>query len=268
MKKIRVIVMDMDGTLLTSEKIVTEHTKEVLRKAKEKGYRIGIASGRPLIGIQRSIESLGIDDIIQFMVASNGAQMYDIEKEKEYGFYQLEPDVISEIIDLYSPFDLNAYVYQGATCYAYRNDSIIRRAAKNNHLDIHLCNLKKEITKPQSKLVLSTPPEKMKKVEKFYESHKSDRYRAFKSQADMFEFVNPKLSKVYGIEEYCREYGYTLDEVIAFGDTTNDLEMIRECGVGVCMCNGTDDVKVAADIITERSNDEDGLAYVIERELL
>lgn len=264
MKQIRVIVMDMDGTLLTSDKIVTEYTKKILRKMKEKGYRIGIASGRPLIGIMRTVEALGIDDIIQFMVASNGAQMYDIEKEKEYDFYQLEPEIIHEIIDLYSPFDLNPYVYQGASCYAYKNDSIIQRAAKNNHLDIQLCDMKKEITKPQSKLVLSTPPEKMADVEAFYECHKSDRYRAFKSQADMFEFVHPKLSKVYGIESYCKEYGYTLDEVISFGDTTNDLEMVRECGVGVCMCNGTDDVKKAADIITEKSNDEDGVAQVLE----
>ena len=125
-----------------------------------------------------------------------------------------------------------------------------------------------EVKTPQSKIVLSTAPEKMESIEEFYSKNLSEKYRAFKSQADMFEFVNPKLSKVYGIEEYCWEYGYTLDEVIAFGDTTNDLEMIKECGVGVCMCNGTDDVKVAADIITERSNDEDGLAYVIERELL
>lgn len=63
--------------------------------------------------------------------------------------------------------------------------------------------MKKEVTTPQSKLVLSTPPEKMESVEKFYEEHKSEKYRAFKSQADMFEFVHPKLSKVYGIRYYC-----------------------------------------------------------------
>lgn len=263
MKQIRVIVMDMDGTLLTSDKIVTDYTKEILRSMKRNGYRIGIASGRPLIGIKRTIEALGIDDIVQFMVASNGAQLYDIEKDRESDFYQLEPDVIHEIIELYKPFELNPYVYQGDSCYAYKNDGTIERAAKNNHLKIHICDMEKEVTSPQSKLVLSTPPEKMKAVEAFYECHKSDKYRAFKSQEDMFEFVHPMLSKVYGIEAYCREYGYNLDEVIAFGDTTNDLEMVRDCGTGVCMCNGTDDVKAVADIITENSNDEDGLAHVL-----
>ena len=51
---------------------------------------------------------------------------------------------------------------------------------------------------------------------------------------------------------------------MSFGDTSNDIEMIRECGIGVCMCNGTDDAKEVADIISDYSNDEDGLAKVIE----
>ena len=108
----------------------------------------------------------------------------------------------------------------------------------------------------------------MKQVEAFYEEHKSDRYRAFKSQADMFEFVHPGLSKVYGIKYYCSQHGYNISEAAAFGDTTNDIEMLKECGTGVCMCNGTEDARRAADIITKYSNDEDGLAKELESILM
>lgn len=260
MLDLHVIVMDMDGTLLNNKKIVTDYTKSVLMEMRKKGVRIGIASGRPILGVKRTVEDLGISDIIQFMVASNGAEFYDTEDCEEKDFYKLDVDTIFEIINFYEPFNLNPYVYQGGDCYALRNDSTIERAARNNHLGIHLCDMKKEITTPQSKLVLSTPPEKMEEVERFYEGHKSDKYRAFKSQVDMFEFVHPKLSKVYGIKYYCEKYGYDISQVVSFGDTTNDLEMINECGVGVCMLNGTDDVKEVADIITMFSNDDDGLA--------
>ena len=108
----------------------------------------------------------------------------------------------------------------------------------------------------------------MKQVEAFYEEHKSDKYRAFKSQADMFEFVHPELSKIYGIKYYCGQHGYNISEAAAFGDPTNDIEMLKECGTGVCMCNGTEDARQAADIITKYNNDEDGLAKELESILL
>ena len=265
MSDLHVIVMDMDGTLLNDNKEVSEYTKNVLRRQKEKGMKIGIASGRPILGVRRTVENLGLSDIIQFMVASNGAELYDVSDGEERGFFKLDVNTIFEIIDTYKHFDLNPYVYQGGDCYAVRNDSTIERAAKNNFLGIHLCDMRKEVTTPQSKLVLSTPPEKMSDVEKFYEAHKSEKYRAFKSQTDMFEFVHPELSKVYGIKYYCEKYGYDISKVIAFGDTTNDLEMVDECGVGVFMFNGTYDVKAVADIITEFSNDDDGLAKELEK---
>lgn len=104
----------------------------------------------------------------------------------------------------------------------------------------------------------------MEQVEAFYEMHKSEYYRAFKSQADMFEFVHPELSKVYGISYYCSQHGYSIEEAAAFGDTTNDIEMLMGCGTGVCMCNGTEDAKHAADIVTKYSNDENGLARELE----
>lgn len=264
MGNIKLIIMDMDGTLLTSEKIVSHYTKNLLEKLNADGYRFGIASGRPMAGLKRTVKALGIDNVVSFMTGSNGAELYDVCNGEEKCFYQLEPVIIDEIINLYAPFGLNPYVYQGENCYAYKNDSTIERAAKNNHLGIVLCNLKEEIKTPQSKLVLSTPPEKMQQVEAFYEEHKSDKYRAFKSQADMFEFVHPGLSKVYGIRYYCSQHGYNISETVAFGDTTNDIEMLKECGLGVCMCNGTEDARLAADIITKYNNDEDGLAKELE----
>ena len=150
----KVIVMDMDGTLLNDDKKVTEYTKSVLRDMKKRGMRIGIASGRPIIGVKRTVENLGISDIIQFMIASNGAELFDVEDKEKKDFYKLDVDTIFEIIDEYEQFDLNPYVYQGEDCYAARNDSTIERAARNNHLGIHLCDMKKEVTTPQSKFCL------------------------------------------------------------------------------------------------------------------
>lgn len=130
MSDLHVIVMDMDGTLLNDNKEVSEYTKNVLRRQKEKGMKIGIASGRPILGVRRTVENLGLSDIIQFMVASNGAELYDVSDGEERGFFKLDVNTIFEIIDTYKHFDLNPYVYQGGDCYAVRNDSTIERAAE------------------------------------------------------------------------------------------------------------------------------------------
>lgn len=263
-KDIKIVVTDMDGTLLTSDKTVSSYTKNLLKRLHEEGYKLGIASGRPIVGLKRTVAALGIESYINFMTGSNGAELYDVDKDTENCFYQLEPEIIDEIINLYKPFELNPYVYQGDKCYAYKSDYVLERAAKNNQLGVVLCNLKEAIKTPQSKLVFGTPPEKMAQVEAFYAEHKSDKYRAFKSQEDMFEFVHFELSKVYGIAYYCKQNGYTIEQVVSFGDTTNDIEMIKECGTGVCMCNGTEDAKCVADIVTKYSNDEDGFAKELE----
>jgi len=161
MGKIKLIIMDMDGTLLNSEKVVSSYTKDLLERLSKEGYKLGIASGRPIIGLKRTVKTLGIDGFINFMTGSNGAELFDADNNQENCFYQLSPEIIDEIINLYAPFGLNPYVYQGENCYAYRNDSTIERAARNNKLGIVLCNLKEEIKKSQSKLVLSTTPEKI-----------------------------------------------------------------------------------------------------------
>ena len=72
--------------------------KKYLISLKKNGYKLGIASGRPIIGVKRSVASLGIEKYIDFMVGSNGAELYDVSSGEENKFYQLEPEIVHEII--------------------------------------------------------------------------------------------------------------------------------------------------------------------------
>lgn len=266
-QKIRIIAADIDGTLVNQEKKVTPRTRAAIQKVRACGMRFGISSGRPIRGLHNNIPIWGLENEVDFIIGSNGAQMYDCRTKKTEEYFKLTAERIFEILDLYEPFDFNPCVYTEDTAYTHRIDSTIERVVKNNQLKLELCNLKDVIVKPQNKLIMVIPDGRMEEVEQFYAAHPSKDYRAFKSQADMFEFVDIHLSKAYGIEQYCRKYGDTLDHVLAFGDTSNDLEMIRDCGIGVCMANGTDDVKAVADAVA-LSNDEDGLACYLEEYVL
>ena len=83
MGKIKLIVMDMDGTLLNSEKVVSSYTKDLLKKLSAEGYKLGIASGRPITGLKRTVKALGIDNVINFMTGSNGAELFDVDNNQE-----------------------------------------------------------------------------------------------------------------------------------------------------------------------------------------
>ena len=104
-------------------------------------------------------------------------------------------------------------------------------------------------------------------VEKFYQDHQDSRYRGVRSTKNLFEFLEPHVSKSFGIERIAKNYGCTLENVCVFGDELNDLEMIRDCGVGVCMANGNLTVKEIANYVTG-SNNEDGIAEFIDKYLV
>ena len=89
-------------------------------------------------------------------------------------------------------------------------------------------------------------------------------YRGFKSQDYLFEFMHPSVSKLGGIEKLAQHLGFNVEEVIAFGDNLNDLEMIQGSGFGVAMINGDPVVKAHAKIIAPH-HDEDGFAHIINQ---
>ena len=84
---------------------------------------------------------------------------------------------------------------------------------------------------------------------------------------DLFEFSNPLLAKDVGIRIICAQMNIDLSQVIAFGDTTNDIEMLKAAGIGVCMANGSDDAKAVADVIGD-SCDNDGIAKYLNENIL
>ena len=83
---------------------------------------------------------------------------------------------------------------------------------------------------------------------------------AFKTQPIMLEFTDKRTDKANALKEYAKMNTLRMDEIMAFGDMTNDNNMLIVSGIGVCLKNGSDDTKDSADLITEHTNNEDGFA--------
>ena len=141
-------------------------------------------------------------------------------------------------------------------------NKVIRR------LDIPLVKteIKAMITKPEIKEMFIVEPAQMPEVEAYYQAHPDPRYIGFKTANDLFEFNHPLLAKDVGLKIIVDVLEITRDEIMAFGDTTNDIEMLKYAKYGICMDNGTQDAKDASVDIAP-SIHENGFAKYIRKHL-
>lgn len=263
-KKYKLVLCDVDGTLLNSKKELTSGTKEAIAALKEQGLYFGIASGRGIGGLQKKVKEWDIENDVDVFVAMNGVQLVDCQTQKQYSYFTLKTAWIKEIMEQYKQFDANPCVYCGDTLLCERKDKLTLEAAFLTSLKLECILFDEFYQCEREKLLYIAEPNVINEIEKYYHiHHQSLEYRGVRTAPHMFEFINKKVSKSYGIKEYCKLKGFSIEEVVAFGDTSNDIEMLQDCGLGICMANGTEDAKQAADSIA-LSNDEEGVAKMIK----
>lgn len=267
MNNIKLIMCDIDGTLLNSNHIITPKTIEAISKLKEHNILFGIATGRTPVGVVDSVEGWGIKDYCDIIMGFNGGMYYDYVTGNIGSAYPIDGKSIAKITEEYAKFPVYFGIYDGHEMHATGDSMYAKRHAIGNKLSFHVNDLQHYKETQAAKLLACGPKEVIDEVEAYYHEHLDPNYRAVRSTPELFEFLNPQLSKTKGIEIIAKNHGFTLENICVFGDEKNDLEMIRDCGIGVCMANGNPLVKEVANYITD-SNDEDGIANFIYQYIL
>lgn len=285
----KMIAVDLDGTMLNTYGEVTENTKRVVKQTIEKGTEVVIASGRSIDSIKSIAEEIGSS---KYMIAGNGAVVYDIKNDKIL-YEKYVPK--SKAIDIIKICEENSIYY----C-IYTNKSIIADSLRYNVLYYYKENLKKEDSKKTNitlveniqKYVEEMKDEKIMKificdntksvfnsiVKKFSEmqdldvlevSHMSRKIIKQGTVEIPIEYYYTEISmknvdKWYAIEFLINKLDIKKEEVMTIGDNTNDKKMIKEAGLGVVMEGSTPVVTELADYITADNNSE-GVAKAIEK---
>lgn len=266
-KDFRLVICDLDNTLVghgMGSKI-TERTQAMIRCLHRHGVRFGIASGRPLDELYAYAKVWDLEREISVLVCLNGSELWDGSTRKVFSYYKMKKEWIKEVIDLLAPFDLNPYIYYQGAFLCKRDDSDVEESARRVHKSLIVANDISELyQEDNAKIMFRVKEDQMEEVERFLEEHPSPYYHGFKTQKTLLEVANRKVSKAYAIEKYCEYHGIALSQVIAFGDTSNDNDMLMAAGTGVSLINGSDDTKAIADDITEHTSDEDGVAIYME----
>lgn len=269
MKDIKLIVCDIDSTLVNSKRELTKKTKDVLEELHKRGVYFAIASGRPIDELKTYAKKWGLSFESDFVIGMNGSELWDEIHQKEYGYYKLKPEWIKEIIELMEPFESNYFIYENGYLLAKKMDEKMEKSAQSSNKDVVIAKEDAEFYKAENaKIMFRVNEELMPEIEEYIRKHPSEHYTGFKTQSTLMEFADKRINKGYALKKLCSMNDFSLEDVIAFGDTTNDNEMLQVSGLGVCMINGSDDTKAIADDITTKSNDEDGVGVYLETHYL
>lgn len=261
------IALDLDGTLLTNEKKISERTKKVLFKAKEKGHLVCIATGRPYRASIQYYKELQLNTPI---VNFNGAFIHH-PTNSAFGTYHSPVDLntAKTIIKKCEALNVKNIMVEIIDDYYLRYyDELFIKTVSLGKNPLNYGNLNM-LLKEEPTTILIQP--QSHQVEKLFELIKSNhanviQQRVWQAPYNIIEIVRAGLNKAVGISKIAKFYNIPRERIIAFGDEENDLEMIEYAGIGVAMKNGVDKVKRAADVVT-KSNEEDGIAEILEEHL-
>ena len=266
---VTMIATDLDGTLLDSHKQVSEETRKVLRELKNRGILFGIASGRPVESGQILVHDWGLENDISFLIGMNGGGLYDMRTKAKHKYYPLSGDKILEIMEHFKDMDVIFQCMLGNDRFVSKSTEKTRAHAKLFCEHEHEVDLQEFLPGREiDKLILFLDPELMPAVRQRATTFSDPAYTSMQTADNLYEYMDPRINKGFGIEKACKHYGITPDHVVAFGDAENDEAMIETVGLGVAMANASDELKKIADVVLKETNDQDGLAHFVENVVL
>lgn len=272
--RIKMIGLDLDGTLLTDKKELTVRTKTALRRALELGITVLVASGRPWMGVPEELREF---PGMRYALTSNGARIIDIKEGKVIEEHLLLPELAFKALAVCGKYDTLQEVYFDGQGYA-QGDQMAN--VEKYHRNPSMCEYMRKTRIPVEDIRKLVEEENrgLDKVQALF-ADMGERARAWKELEEEkglelvgslrynIEINAAGVNKGTGLINLGRRLGIRREEIMAFGDGDNDIAMLREAGFGVAMANAEDQVKEAADYIT-LSNEEEGVAEAIEKLIL
>lgn len=259
----KMVVIDMDMTLLNSNHEISNKTKEVIKKVKDRGIKVVLASGRSYISMLDYAKELDIEDEV---ISLNGAVITNIKANN-----MIKEDYLDEekYIDLMKNLDKTNYTYMIFNAneqfyeknYCKEKIDWIRSISK-----VKLIELKnyKNVSKP---IKLGFQINEESDYNNLIKLPNLNYFKVIKTGYNFVEIVKKETSKWSAVEFLGEKYDIDSKEIIAIGDSENDLEMIKYSGLGIAMNNAYDNIKDISNYVTD-TNDNDGVAKALEKFIL
>lgn len=259
------MIFDIDGTLVNNDHQFSQKIYHILKKLSQKNIMLGLASGRTTGQLKKHLAEWNLSDCFQVLIGINGATLYDGLKDESFEFFKLKKEWMREILEMMSIFNANCHIYDDECSIYLYDDPLVDVYRKQGRKVIIAHTIENMCAHEVPKILYRADIEDSKKMEAYAKERCNENYTVVRTQPNIIEFVCTGCSKAYALEYFCKSHQIPLSDVASFGDTSNDNEMLAISGLGVCMKNGSEDTKKIADVITDKTNEEDGLAYFLEQ---
>ena len=270
MRNIRLIALDLDGTLLGSDKQLSEENAAALARAAEEGIEIVPATGRFYRGMPQNIRELSY---VRYVITVNGAQVFDVARQETVCGSEIPWERAVAVMERLDKLDVIYDCYQDGWGWMTRAfyDKAEQYAANVHSLDM-IKNLRTPV--PELKATLKERAKGVQKIQIFFRDMalRAEMLRAFPQEfpdlvvtssiVNNIEFNSREATKGVALEKLAAHLGVPVEQTMAFGDDRNDIPMLRAAGIGVAMGNAEEEVKNAADYVTDRCDDS-GVAHAM-----
>ena len=261
MKNYKLIAIDMDGTLLTTEKKILQQTKEDLIYAFNKGVIVCICTGRGYPAAKRYVNQLGID---MPLILYNGSRIRMSNDSNVIYNKTIELDVAKSVYETITRYKGTCCFWREDKLYFNKNDEYAAYYEKLTTIKPTIVTeITDELLMNINKFIWCGDPKWLEEVQSSI-LNGLEGINYFKSQPMFLEIVPPCVDKGQTLKELCNILGVNQNEVIAIGDEENDLSMIKFAGLGIAMANARQTVKECADYIT-LSNNENGVGEAVKK---
>lgn len=264
----RMVFSDMDGTLLKSASELSEKNIEMVGKAVDQGVEFVICTGRGVYGVERFLEKLNLLGRPGYVICQNGATVYNLENMEMVLKHSFSSDDLRPVVEIAREEGVEVYLYDDRTFVAEKVTPQVEAYCRVMHADMRILPDGLEYEGYFTKCLLSGSYEQLDTVRKKVEPLIAGKLNHFFSGPQYLEFVKTGVSKGRALQETAEKAGVPLAEVIAIGDSENDLSMIQAAGLGVAVANAQEHVKAAADYVTETTCEQDAVADVLQRFVL
>ena len=267
---LRLIALDLDGTTLNSQGKVSPYTKEILEKAIQKGIHVVIASGRALSAIPEDV--LNIRGL-EYIITSNGSSIFELSDSRRIYANDMKPGVVMSVLaimrDTHFPFEvfIGGHAYTMQAYFDCPTDFDVPERMNNyvRTTRTPVSDMPDFILKHCDDIegIDMIVPDQTQKQQVIAALSKISNLYITSSESYYIEMASGSVSKASALQALAAQFHITPEQVMAFGDSDNDIELLSYAGCGVAMQNATANLLKAASAVT-RSNNEDGVAFYVE----
>lgn len=259
---IRLVALDLDGTLLDCDGLISKATCQTIQQVRRGGVKVVLCTGRPFYSLAPLLKQLELTGAEEYVISFNGALLSDAQGEQILFAQPLSFEDHQTLKSLSERLQLAYHVQSQKGIYT-SNTTIDPHTAYDSHLnqapihcvaDAHFQQL------PIYKMMLVGTEEKLNRAIQQIPAAYAQRFNMMRSLDCFFEFLHPQASKGQTLQRLAERLGIQPSEILAIGDNENDLSMLAFAGVSVAMGNAEEKIKQNADYVT-KTNAEEGVRH-------